>query len=151
MKELMFSRHFLKNHPRVGESTLFMEKICRNLYEQGYPVFLYTEDSYGDSKRHTIRKGNRFNPGDHVNFKVWTGLPYRSKKLTFAIGVEIKKTWPFELTKEDFILNGKVLHLKELTMVAMNDGLTCEDFECWFNSKPFTGQVICWDEKIDYY
>ena len=34
--------------------------------------------------------------------------------------------------------------------LAKNDGLTVEDFYSWFGNKFFDGQILCWDEKIQY-
>lgn len=71
------------------------------------------------------------------------------EKIELAI-MEVKKVYDFELNNCEFILNGKILGLKKLTVLAQNDGLSCEDFECWFNSKEFKGQVICWSDQVEY-
>jgi hypothetical protein len=41
------------------------------------------------------------------------------------------------------------------TELAKNDGLSKKDFLSWFGLdkkviKPFVGQIICWDEKVNY-
>lgn len=64
--------------------------------------------------------------------------------------MEVKQIFSFELKKSDYILSGKKLSLNDLEVVAKNDGLSCDDFECWFNSKPFKGQVICWSDEVRY-
>lgn len=115
-------------------------------------------------KYHTIRAGNRWKVGDMFSPRVWSGKPYRSKQIEFAPPIEIKKIWNirieidepfhvfiFELTekKNEFLM-------LPTSDVAKNDGLTYDDFKQWF--KPhckkredfFLGQIICWNEKIDY-
>lgn len=123
--------------------------------------------SYQSTRKfHTIRAGNRFKSGDMASLRVWSDKAYRSKQIEFA-QVEVKKTWSFELrpVKESdgvFIkgyLDGMLVHSRGASAIAQNDGLTIEDFESWFCpagtrfilSMPlFSGQIICWSDKIDY-
>lgn len=102
---------------------------------------------YYPPKQHTIRKGKRFKLGDRVVLKVWSGKPYRTPKIAISSEIKVKQVLPFSLTGTDYILNGKVLDLDSLRVLAMNDGLTSDDFECWFaKDGEFDGQVICWGE-----
>jgi len=149
MKELMFSRQFLKGHPRAGQATYFIVKICKCLSVLGYDI----PDQVGVliEKHHTIRSGNRFKPGDRINFKIWSGMPRRSKKITFVKSVEIKKTWDIEFDENGVIaINGTYIKLSTYKDLAKNDGLSESDFYAWFNELPFKGQIICWDERISY-
>ena len=44
-------------------------------------------------------------------------------------------------------------HLLPFGDVATNDGLSFNDMRDWFNvkeNKPFLGQILCWNESIDY-
>lgn len=165
MKELMFSRQFQKGHPKAGQPTYFVEKICNSLLMQGYSI--YTDNTPVDflmslstvlfrAKNHTIRAGNRFKAGDRANFKVWSGIPYRSKKIIFAVGIKIKKTWDFEMDFDGvYAINGKYIDNDLYPVLSQNDGLTEEDMFFWFmpnynKPKEFKGQIICWDEKINY-
>ncbi len=154
-KVITFSRVFQKSHPRAGEPTFFVEKIVKALDENKFQPLqndiynFFDEDFYNEKaipKYHTIRSGNRWKVRDKFSPRIWSGKPYASKMITISPDIEIKNIYPFELTKYEFILNGQKLGLKELEVVAKNDGLSSEDFEYWFNSKDFKGQVICWSD-----
>ncbi len=161
----MVSRAFLKGHPRAGQPTLFVEKIMAGLADIdpdfGIPpdLTLYDFHEYyncREPKFHTIRKGNRFKPGDTASLRIWSGLPYRSKQIEIAT-VEIKKTWSFEMDENGVMsIDGMyVLRDEECEELASHDGLSAEDFFYWFmpdmkHPKIFTGQIICWNESIVY-
>lgn len=174
-KVITFSRLFPSYHLRKGQQTYFVEKILKEwgvdyLHDNylqklldlnaqkialGKLTFEDVESFYlslkatTTTKGHTIRTGNRFKDGDCFSPRCWFGRPYFEPQIIFWDDVEVKKTYPFELTKDEYLLNGKKLNLTQLTEVANNDGLSSEDLELWFQ-KPFAGQVICWDDKIDY-
>lgn len=132
-------------------------------------------DNFGKlrAKHHTIRAGNRWKVGDNFSPRVWGSDinpkngrigPYNSKQIIIAPDVEIKKIWKFTMVPSlwadecTFRINGKRLDSGQLTEVAYNDGLTLHDLIYWFagsgaaNSKrkPFDGQIICWNENINY-
>lgn len=142
-KVIMFSRVFPAYHPKAGEPTNFVEKIAKV------------------EKIHTIRKGHRFKVGDTFSPRVWgndinpksgRSGPYNSKQIIIAPDMEVKQIYSFELQKGDFnyYLNGKLLKIDQLKEVAKNDGLHIDDFECWFNSADFDGQIICWSDAVKY-
>lgn len=158
MKEIMFSRTFPAYHPRKGEPTYFVEQMLKQLIADGKAT---TEDLKGPFvdcsvldkvgyKGHTVRKGHNFKAGDYFKPKVWTDKPYCSVKHQFAQPVLVEKTFDFELTHSDFLVDGKIYCLKALTALAHNDGLSSDDFECWFNEEPFDGQIIVWNNAIIY-
>jgi hypothetical protein len=178
MKVLTFSRHFPKGHPRAGEPTWFVERVMAGIAEDYYPNYQMPKDftqydwhQYYNCtvlKRHSIRAGSRWKPGDMASLRVWSDKPYRSKQIEFA-QVEVKKEWAIEIYQHkeywEFKLNGKKVgwDLPEQTNIddfvdqlAANDGLTTPDFLNWFSIHPkkqasvFRGQVICWSDKIDY-
>lgn len=116
------------------------------------------------SKGHTIRSGYRFKAGDLFSPRVWgndvnpksgKSGPYHSKQVIIAPDIQIPKVWGFDIAGQDgkfFIdqspFTSRGMFLGEL---AKNDGLTGNDFKAWFkHPKPFTGQIICWDESIEY-
>ena len=160
-KVIMISRAFLKGHPRAGEPTDFVEKIMAGLADRDWTFAipkdftLYDFHKYYNctaSKGHTIRKGKRFKAGDMASLKVWTGKPYRSKQFEFAL-VEVKKTWDIEIAIEigairindgEWIFDETVLK-----RLSRNDGLSYDDFKAWFPNH-FKGQIICWNESINY-
>ena len=136
-----------------------------------YCNFLRKDSAEIWAKYHTIRAGNRWIVGDKFSPRVWSGKPYKSKNIIFAKDIEIKKTWKFEIKCErnsemrddysNFIyIDKKLVMENDYLKLAKNDGLTEKDFCDWFNiesrgeefKKPmfFSGQIICWNEKIVY-
>lgn len=128
-----------------------------------------------EKKNHTIRAGHRFKEGDWFSPRVWgddinpkSGKkgPYHSKQITIAPDIQIKKVWNFELVYDnevnefDIRVNGVwkcQLKSVESEYYAENDGLTIQDFQDWFclspefkKQKKFAGQIICWNEEIEY-
>lgn len=142
-----FSRTYPAYHPKAGQPTYFVEKVLKSLgRETDRPDLI--------PKGHTIRAGKRWKPGMKFTPRYWTGSPYNykrdgSKHLPFAPDIEVVKTWAFEVTKEGYFLEGERLGLYQLEEIAKNDGLLVNDLELWFN-KPINGQIICWNEEIDY-
>ncbi len=179
MKVLTFSRHFPKGHPKAGQPTWFVEQVLNVILPRPLSIGLsefpaaardYINDFFvidGQLKKHhTIRAGNRWKVGDMASLRVWSDKPYRSKQIEFA-QVEVKKVWDFVLRpiKENGEINtygfiNEDLVTEQLAKeIANNDGLLVEDFDSWFCpdgtkfilSLPiFTGQIICWSDKIDY-
>jgi len=120
--------------------------------DMGY--YLERDDVF--AKGHTIRAGKRFKPGDKFSPRMWSGVPYNSKQLILAPDIEVVKTWDFGIDSNTniYIRNVKT-HMSngqaDLKKVASNDGLSVDDFLSWFKyPKPFEGQIICWDTKIEY-
>lgn len=135
MKVITFSKVFPVYHPRRGEPTEFVGKILSG------------------EKKHTIRAGNRWKVGERVSARTWTDKPYRSKQSEFAELV-LEKIWDILLKNDGSIyVNGKYLGPKTLDSriysLAKNDGLGILDLCYWFN-KPFSGQILCWDENVNY-
>lgn len=168
MRVITFSRFFPSKHPRKGEPTYFVEKIWNDIQDSFFDQLpqLNLDPMIEDKKGHTIRAGNRWKVGDFFSPRVWSGLPYRSKQIQFAPLIEIKKVWNFVITPHKE--NGYSIHINKnyvadwkfktanimLKEVAKNDGLSKEDFIAWFDcvkNPHFIGQVICWNEKINYY
>lgn len=159
---ITFSRHYQTNHPLKGEHTFFVEQIWNSLRELKLPVpknkdvpsdFLWSIlplSNYGE-KHHTIRKGYRWKVGDKFSPRVWSGKPYASKQIIIAPDIEIKKIWDFsrDLISDKYYLNGHEIDAGNLELIAKNDGLSVEDFKAWIN-KPFLGQILCWNESINY-
>lgn len=107
-------------------------------------------------KHHTIRAGNRWKVGDKFSPRVWSGKPRNSKQIIIAPDIEIKKVFDFEMDLNGiYSINGKYISHKSYHKLANNDGLTEVDMQFWFmpnmnKPKEFKGQIICWDENINY-
>jgi hypothetical protein len=157
---ITFSRQFQTNHPRKGEPTYFVEQIYNSIYglydwsdamggEDCYPIEMNIDTL--EAKHHTIRQGYRWKVGDKFSPRVWSGKPYQSKQIIIAPDIEIKKIWDFsrDLISGKYYLNGHEIDARKLELIAKNDGLSVEDFKAWLN-KPFLGQVLCWNEHIEY-
>ena len=167
-----FSRVYPSYHPHKGEPTYFVEKIWESLIQLEEILLsrcceLSRQTGIGDytmnnirkvnfePKHHTIRVGHHFKPGDWFSPRVWSGTPYKSKQIIIAPDIQVKKVWDFDIEGTDIFLNGKreaYVEGFDIHEIANNDGLTLEDFLEWFKftKKNFNGQIICWNENINY-
>lgn len=150
---ITFSRHFQKEHPNEGKNTYFVPKIMSGLLQLGLVPESYQSSYYREfePKFHTVRRGNRFKVGDTFDPRIWKGNPYKSKQFQFAPRLTVSKVWQFDIDPltRNYLLNGIELHYHQIKRIATNDGLEMDDFECWF-PKEFRGQIICWNNKIEY-
>jgi hypothetical protein len=162
---ITFSRTFPSYHPKAGQPTYFVEKIWNSKRDgigdlpDDYTAFVLnyinnvdgTPNIFSGQKFHTIRAGHRWKAGDWFSPRVWSGKPYNSKQIQFAPDIQIKKVWDVEFDGDGclWIFSDKERGPRVLHTVAKNDGLTLEELISWFN-KPFTGQIICWNEQINY-
>lgn len=161
---IIFSRVFPAYHPKKGEPTHFVEKLIKSLDQIDFQFGnlnrdafdFFDEDFYNEiatPKHHTIRVGKRWKVGDKFSPRVWSGKPYRSKMITIAPDVEVKKVWDIGLRIrgdfKEFYCNDADITTTSIELLSMNDGLLLGDFISWFN-KPFEGQIICWNESINY-
>lgn len=186
MKVITFSRTFPKYHPKAGQPTYFVEKIVKSLHLSGLrpwdiPDEIFSKEMYYivDPKGHTIRAGNRWRVGDKFSPRVWSGKPYASKQIQFAVPIEIKKIWDIKFVTEDddgehdwdyieafgkrYTFYGYGGYDKEeIQLLAKNDGLSVEDLKDWMcpdvsgrKDRRHTEvvkncQIICWNEEIEY-
>lgn len=169
MRVLTFSRFYPAYHPKKGLDTFFPEKIIVSIgmedeyiSQQKFPWMNDFSLGLDDPKHHTIRAGNRWKVGDWFSPRVWSDKPYRSKQIEFAPPIQVKKVWP--ITIRPHKEHGFVIHIKDRYVadwegtanitqseLAKNDGLEKDDLLRWFRvPKPFTGQIICWNENINY-
>jgi hypothetical protein len=139
------------NPSKENDAELFWKKIRADY------------DTLGE-KHHTIRVGKRWKVGDKFSPRVWIGKPYASKMITIAPDIEIKKVWDFEMKPKLFIdecemyINGERINGESFKTLAQNDGLAAGELLYWFGGsnamdskrKPFSGQIICWNENINY-
>jgi hypothetical protein len=160
-KVITFSRVFPKGHPKQGQDTLFVEKLML-----GFPYFKQEFDIIGTlplgldrldeiyPKYHTIRNGKRFKAGDLFSPRVWLGKPYNSKQFCIAPELEVKKVFDIEIyPTNEVMINGKFFcsfGSENWHTLCKNDGLNSEDMRNWFSKLPFKGQIICWNENINY-
>jgi hypothetical protein len=161
-KVLTFSRVFPAYHPRKGEPTYFIEKVVKSLGIDALCPVNPANLINCSPKHHTIRAGKRFKAGDYFSPRYWTGSPYNykrdgSKCPAFAPDTLVVKTFDFEIKNNSFYINGREYdgeiegHHELLEKIATNDGLSKEDLLLWFKfPKPFSGQIICWNENINY-
>lgn len=171
-KVITFSRVFPAYHPKAGQPTFFVEKILNSFLMGGNTI--YTEDTGIDflkslsremfnPKHHTIRAGSRWKVGDKFSPRVWSGKPYNSKQIIIAPDIEIKKIWDFEIIQAtefecDWYINSKPIFSDTFHKLAQNDGLLIKDMSDWFipdiskvkSRIIFKGQIICWNENIEY-
>jgi len=175
-----FSTRFPAYHPKAGQPTYFVEQILNSLGipYSGYKQLLQklnpdlpekviddfinsiSKTTITGTKLHTIRGGTRWKAGDKFSPRIWISRPYFPNfyegkripsQLIFAPDQEVKKTWPFEATKEEYYLDGLPLigKIELVNRIAANDGLHWRELFDWFD-KPMEGQVICWSETVNY-
>lgn len=173
---LTFSRVFPKYHPKAGQDTFFVEKILSGIMPKQQNGLIDLNDllenvgtiindfqllcSPTEIKSHTIRAGNRWKVGDKFSPRVWSGKPYCSKQIIISPDIEVKKIWDVEVINSDgkgdydigfwVKVDDVVKSDFWVNEIAINDGLSLEDYMGWFNKPIFMGQVICWDENINY-
>lgn len=160
---ITFSKTFPAYHPKAGQPTYFVEKLWAWLadntdYTQGnLEMDWYEYYNCISPKHHTIRAGKCWKAGDKFSPRIWSGKPYNSSQIIIAPDIEIKRVW-------DIKIDGFCIWIKETTFstyrhgelvakLAENDGLSLVDFWDWFpqkRGKVFTGQIICWSDKIEY-
>ena len=169
---IIFSRQFLKGHPREGDQTYFIQKFWTSI-KVPLPVSIHADQLEDEvrllmngeffPKHHTLRAGNRWKPGNIFSPRIWGGKPYRSKQIILADDVEIKKVWNVRIYKSITpselpvvaIDNGVGFYIVQphriVKEIAKNDGLSIEDFKAWFESEEvFIGQIVCWCESVEY-
>lgn len=153
---LTLSVVFPVTHRRAGERTNFKEKRANAIYRMRHPeVFEPCEPNNGDEKYHTIR-GNyelwhkRFEEIErgeaYLSIRQWSGKPYASKQIEIArltkedgIGIQLL-CFAGNQTKKDRELHRPIVGgTREIDyrQLAMNDGLTVEDWEDWFSNPDY--------------
>lgn len=171
-KVITFSTKFPSYHPKAGQETNFIQKFWTSI-SVPLPVSvdaIALEDEAWKllqhdwtPKHHTIRAGSRWKVGDKFSPRIWSGKPYNSKQLILADDVEIKNIYDFEIKtaykdlpldyETDIIINHRFYHTDSSIMkiIAQNDGLSLAELLQWFKyPKEFKGQIICWNELVNY-
>lgn len=169
---ITFSRVFPSYHPKAGHPTHFVEQILNNvlpkqkngvidlksLSEKVLPIVndFFLLDGQME-KKHTIREGKRWKEGEYFSPRVWSGKPYNSPQIIIAPDIQIKKQFKWSVCSEGWfwIEGNKIESTNDFETLAKNDGLKADELYHWFmppNKKvrPVSGQIICWDESVNY-
>lgn len=106
-------------------------------------------------KYHTIRKGKRWKAGDMFSPRVWSDVPYDSQQIILAPDQQLKQVWDFEIVMEDGLpiryIDGMEISYGTVEKLSINDGLTVDEMYHWFKQpSEFSGQILCWNDKISY-
>lgn len=172
-KVITFSTNFPSYHPKAGLPTYFVEKIWAGVnVDFDYKAILMALGLADPmrvcfAKHHTIRAGNRWKVGDKFSPRVWSGRPYNSKQVVIGPDIEVKKTWDIEINYRGGVAFFEVVIEREiygqthngydrdrnrrgLELLAESDGLSLDDLKAWFNKSVFKGQIICWNDSIEY-
>lgn len=155
---LTLSQTFPVYHPKAGQPTHFEQKVFRSTYKEFSGVDVYQDGwlkqqeqpKFEPAKLHTIR-GNydfwrkRFDEIEAgkacLSVRKWTGKPYASKqeeiaRLTYRDGIGMELLcFADNHSKKDKELHRPIVGgTKEVdyTQLAMNDGLSLQDWEDWF-------------------
>ena len=136
---LTVSRYFPTTHKRAGEPTHFVEKLLAGQYDKN-------KDTQADFDReiffecrnpkiHTIRQNvelwkkriSEIQKGNAIlSIRYWSGKPYNSKQ------VEICQLNRFSGIGLEEVVIPCMNDIDSIKQLAMNDGLSLEDFEEWF-------------------
>ncbi len=111
---LKVAKTFQSGHPRRHQPTNF-----KTLIQSGSKIHTIREQGGWAKAMADLNNGTAW-----LAVQQWTGLPYRSKVLTLF---ELKGGGGELITQE----LAESFHLEEL---AMNDGLSLEDFMAWFKA-----------------
>ena len=146
---ITLSKRFPTGHNRAGDLTFFLEALSNALHNAEATLTVDDADDTSiqiyERKIHTIRANYPFwakriaevERGEAcLSIRQWTGKPYRSKQVEIA-----------RLTKEDGVgiqrlefVNGKLglprigIVYQRKNEIALNDGLSFEDWENWFKN-----------------
>jgi hypothetical protein len=111
-------------------------------------------------KYHTIRAGKRWNTGDMVSLRAWSGQPYNSKQIIIAPDFALPKVLDVKMYYSEKWGGGLTIAIgeyeieypygcKEWLSFSKNDGLELLDMKLWFELSPdfkktkqFDGQMI---------
>lgn len=164
---MLFAKHYLKSHPKSGEPTGFVPRIWKAMAIQGYGInrnspFLEAESRYYDlhyvdirPKWHTVRRKQRWTAGDKMSTKIWSGVPYVSKKIQICDDVFVDRTQDVRMYVEGLEVDtgspdAHLIAVKDLLPMAENDGFdNIEDFANWLGVG-FLGQIIFWHPELKY-
>ena len=178
-RRISFTRTFLKGHPLEGKPTHFVEKFwksigfdyhdldaqefLRSINQDRIPLVdefwrtinLDLEVDY--AKHHTIRGGDLWVPNRYFTPDIWSGKPYKAKKIRLAPDQLIHNVWNLEYDGINILpkLNGLKAYSPTVEKIANNDGLQLVDWLDWFEQTDtpkarFKGQIICWSQNIQY-
>lgn len=146
---ITLSKRFPAGHNRAGDLTFFHEALSNALHNTEATLTVDDTDDTSiqiyERKIHTIRANYplwakriaEVERGEAcLSIRQWTGKPYRSKQVEIA-----------RLTKEDGVgiqrlefVNGKLglprigIVYQRKNEIALNDGLSFEDWENWFKN-----------------
>jgi hypothetical protein len=157
-KVITFSRTFPAYHSKAGQDTFFPEKVIIGLEKLNHPILEVDEleldeQVYEESspKFHTVRAGSRWKVGEMASLRVWSGRPYHTKQVTLAPDIKITNVWSFEIKGREVWIASKKVDDEIILSAATHDGLMFWDFLEWFKyPQDFQGQIICWNNDIEY-
>lgn len=146
---ITLSKRFPSGHMRAGELTFFHEALANALYDTEATLVVDDEEDIStqifDRKIHTIRANYplwakriaEVERGEAcLSIRQWTGKPYRSKQVEIA---KLTKKNGVGIQRLEFV-NGKLglprigIVYQRKNEIAMNDGLSFEDWESWFKN-----------------
>ena len=152
---LTVSRNFPKTHSKSGEQTFFKEKLTNGLAQlKGDNCKIHTIRSNAklwEKRISEIQKGNAI-----LSIRYWSDKPYNSKQVEICqldknsgIGTQLlyfdsvtlcegKETPLYATVYEPF----KYKFSPNLKDLALNDGLSVEDFKEWFKKPSLLGDFV---------
>jgi hypothetical protein len=170
-KVITLSRQFPSYHPKAGQETHFVENAWRSLFHKvilgiGNPIGLEVEyqsflsENHIRPKHHTVRLGRRWKDGDMASLRVWSEKPYNSPQIKICQDVKLRVVDIVLDFKNGLIYrpmsDGSKKAISALEL-SINDGLTFQDFQDWFqvekNQKKgiaVEAQILIWGDVKEY-
>lgn len=142
---ITLSRNFPATHSKAGQPTLFKDKM--------HAAITHNDEYW--NKLHTIRANyplwrKRFDEIERgeacLSVRQWTGKPYGSKQVEIArltakdgIGIELLKYDSSHAMSDWLVYDRYKLAYRPVksSTLAMNDGLSFEDWTEWFNNPAY--------------
>ena len=148
------SRNFPTTHARKGEQTWFIQAILNELNNHKETLITCYDENYKETnilishrKLHTIRSNYELWAKRMaevlagravIELFYWSGKPYRSKQIVFAVldknsgcGVQELDFIAYNIERPCIFGNGYAAR-NHISTLAKNDGLLLDDFKAWF-------------------
>lgn len=130
---ITLAKTFPAGHPRAGEATDFRKK-----FESGKKIHtIRTNVSLWARRMNEVEAGKAC-----LSIREWSGRPYNSKQVEIArltkgdgVGLQVlsTKSRMYDGTLyANLIAHGCVDYIVEASSIAMNDGLSLDDWLAWF-------------------
>lgn len=134
---ITFSKNFPSYHTKKGFQTNFIDKIL----DKEKTTTIRTNFKRWNNIRRDVNNGSAI-----LSLRYWSGKPYRSKQVEFALCSKLNTERVF-ITNDhngfEMSINGNYCTEKQISDIGKSEGLSIDhDFIDWFNTDEFSGALI---------